>query len=458
MKTLNRPMFRYGGPIKQGVMNGIREPKKNGGSMSKQFNTGLVGDERYPKTDGREHHVAFLAPLLGYGAAALRAAPAVYRGIRAAKTFAPFSKNLGKMGRLKDTFLSSGKYRGMPVRGKTGPSNSLNPFGSPEKLGTAIRQNPFTALSALTIPNMALSAAPVIGKGVLGAGKMFIDAVLPGEQFRGGDKNTEAAVLEKLTTESIKEVLTPEEEKALAASKAATAEAAKIASASFAKAEKEKRIESYREIMDIKGMNRDATYKSLVDASKIIQEGGNLKEQLKSGKLISNLTSAASKRFDKVNQTEDAINSLILKGEIDKSINQGKDGSQLKAAKDFAAENNVSVTQAYKDLGFSKNKDISENIAIATKSIGGTSTTTESVDLGVRMTYPELGIPIVAQTDSELIELKKKNPLYKEASDAAIFEDIAVKAIKAGKELNDGVYIFGTSAFTLTDGKLKQLR
>ena len=31
--------------------------------LSKQFNTGLVGDERYPKTDGREHHVAFLAPI-----------------------------------------------------------------------------------------------------------------------------------------------------------------------------------------------------------------------------------------------------------------------------------------------------------------------------------------------------------------------------------------------------------
>ena len=33
MKTLNRPMFRYGGPIKEGVMHGIREPKRNGGSM-----------------------------------------------------------------------------------------------------------------------------------------------------------------------------------------------------------------------------------------------------------------------------------------------------------------------------------------------------------------------------------------------------------------------------------------
>ena len=63
MKPLNRPMFRYGGPIKEGIMDGIREPKKNGG-LSKQFNTGLVGDERYPKTDGREHHLAFIPPIM----------------------------------------------------------------------------------------------------------------------------------------------------------------------------------------------------------------------------------------------------------------------------------------------------------------------------------------------------------------------------------------------------------
>ncbi len=55
MRPLNRPMFRMGGPIKEGIMDGMREPLKNGG-LSKQFNTGLVGDERYPKTGGREHH------------------------------------------------------------------------------------------------------------------------------------------------------------------------------------------------------------------------------------------------------------------------------------------------------------------------------------------------------------------------------------------------------------------
>ena len=36
MKTLNRPMFRYGGPIKEGVMHGIREPRRDGGSMTQR--------------------------------------------------------------------------------------------------------------------------------------------------------------------------------------------------------------------------------------------------------------------------------------------------------------------------------------------------------------------------------------------------------------------------------------
>ena len=53
MKPLNRPMFRYGGPIKEGVMSGIREPKKNGGML-------LVGEhpKEFRDASGREKHVA----------------------------------------------------------------------------------------------------------------------------------------------------------------------------------------------------------------------------------------------------------------------------------------------------------------------------------------------------------------------------------------------------------------
>ena len=133
------------------------------------------------------------------------------------------------------------------------------------------------------------------------------------------------------------------------------------------------------------------------------------------------------KLFDKPKATKQAIDSLILKGEIEKDINKGKEGTQMKAAKDFAAAQGISVTEAYKSLGFSKNKDLSENIAIVNKSIGAQGMNTTAVVEGLRMTYPELGIPVVAQTDSELIDLKKKNELYKNASDAEIFEDLAVK-------------------------------
>ena len=465
MKTLNRPMFRYGGPIKEGVMNGIREPKKNGGKML------LVGQhpKEFRASDGREKHVV---PLVYYGGmAALRAlAP---RALAAgAKRFGKglmtspgagtgvFSKGLTKMQRLKN-LLPSQRFRqpatpsGQVIKGKYTPAplSIKESLRSPEIIGRAIRENPFTAFGvAGQVKNI-----PDIAGGIFDVGKSAVQGgtnYLLGTEFgKGDDKNAEGAVLEKLTTESIEEVLTPAEEKALSASKKATAEAAKIAAASFADAEKEKRIEGYRKIMDIEGMNKDAAYNSLIAASQAVLGEGDFKGSLKDGSLINKIIGTTSQAFDKPAKTKDAINSLILKGEIEKNINQGKEGSQMKAAKDFAAAQGISVTQAYKDLGFSKNKDLSENIAIVNKSIGAQGMNTTAVVEGLRMTYPELGIPVVAQTDSELIDLKKKNELYKNASDAEIFEDLAVK-----NEIGDGLYVLGTSVFSIKEGKLNQIR
>ena len=84
MRPLNRPMFRYGGPIKQGIMSGIREPKKNGGSMREKQGKYLVGDPIYPKTDGRAHHAIFggvgvAAALAAAGRAGMRYIPQLYR-------------------------------------------------------------------------------------------------------------------------------------------------------------------------------------------------------------------------------------------------------------------------------------------------------------------------------------------------------------------------------------------
>ena len=52
MRPLNRPMFRYGGPIKEGIMDGMREPKRNGGRML------LAGEhpQQFKDASGREQH------------------------------------------------------------------------------------------------------------------------------------------------------------------------------------------------------------------------------------------------------------------------------------------------------------------------------------------------------------------------------------------------------------------
>ena len=82
MRPLNRPMFRYGGPIKEGIMTGMKSKPA------------LVGDPVYPKgSDGRSQY--------GYGTAAAqffgRISPFlknVYQGIRTPTTFTPATEGI----------------------------------------------------------------------------------------------------------------------------------------------------------------------------------------------------------------------------------------------------------------------------------------------------------------------------------------------------------------------------
>ena len=81
MRTLNRPMFRYGGPIKEGVMSGIREPKRNGGSMGEPQAINTVGSPLSPmSSDGRANYAAPLIPIgMGIASGIARAAPLALR-------------------------------------------------------------------------------------------------------------------------------------------------------------------------------------------------------------------------------------------------------------------------------------------------------------------------------------------------------------------------------------------
>ena len=306
MKTLNRPMFRYGGPIKEGIMDGIRENKRQGGSMTQRVQ---------PSNDGsRPGYAGPLLYGLGVGAmaagrAAMKFIPSVYRGIKAGK----YVRGIKPTAKFRQPETPAGQV----ISGKYKPAalSTREILKSPEMYGRAIRENPGTAI---TLASLAGSGA---------------NKLLGSDKEGGGDGISK--INKKKRSIGMPENLTIVNGGQYEKEKQELSEAERIALENKVRREK---MEKFKEIMDIKGMSKNAAYKSLVDASKIIQEGGNLKEQLKSGSLIQKVTEAASKRFDKVNDTEAALRSLVVKGEIDNELNKEakalakrKDELQIKA-------------------------------------------------------------------------------------------------------------------------------
>ena len=336
MRPLNRPMFRYGGPIKEGVMTGMKSKPA------------LVGDPVYPKgPDGRSQY--------GYGTAAaalfntaratlgrgVSQTPGFFRnvmsGIKTPTTFTPATE--GIMSKLpvfmQKYMLPSSRFRSsgsmIPMGGKN-PGNLPVPYGSkvdatgklsylqalkdPKKLGMAIRENPALALST---PSLAYSTAEIGGPVVGSTLKGIANFLVPGTKFdpfgpdepkvTGGDTKLERT--NKITTvpnEGTGTVETPKTE----------AEKAKI---------NEDRInetrEKYYKLMGIDKMNKKAAYNSLIDASKIVsEEGGDLKGSIRSGNLQNRIISAISKNLDSSADLKKQINAAILKGEIEKDIKQ----------------------------------------------------------------------------------------------------------------------------------------
>ena len=396
MKTLNRPMFRYGGPIKEGVMNGIREPKRNGGSMANNEGprrAALVGNPIYPKVDGRTNHIAPLA----IGAAAMRFLPAAYRGFKASRAYKPFSQNLGFMGRLKDTLLPS---RG--IRAGMADPGAKQGFA----IGSLLRSNPGISLTA----------------GGYGVNKLLSGEPKkePGKPSLINQKKAKIGMPENLTIVDGGQFEKPAKE---------LTEAERIELENKARREK---MENYRKIMDIKGMSKNAAYKSLVDASKIIQEGGNLKKQLKSGSLIQKVTEAASKRFDKVSDTENALRSLVAKGEIDNEMNK-----ETKAL-DREYKEGVIAMNKKKMSGPTLQELLSDHRNKKGKNATGTTLAGYVIDKGGE---------VVDIVDSSLVDKHIKGG----GDTVSFMELIVAKNLEKGTEVTPGLYVVKDSLITVNE-------
>ena len=301
MKPLNRPMFKNGGPIKEGIMSGMKEPQA--------INT--VGSPLAPQdSSGRQ---GYAIPLIGAGlAAAARFLPAAYRGFRAARAYTPMSQNLGVSGRLKDIFMpKKGLGLGMPSAGE----------GAGFRVGSLLRSNPLS----LGLPAASLGIEGGT-KAISGLAKMtpdllksYANAVIPfADPFKTGPKELKETGGDK-KLEIVDNIKTVPNADTGADSKS-DAEKDKINEDRINETKKK-----YYKLMGIDKMNKNAAYDSLIDASKIIQEeGGDLKGSIKSGNLQNRIIQAISGNLDKSADLKKQIDAAVLKGEISKDIEKSK--------------------------------------------------------------------------------------------------------------------------------------
>ena len=326
-------MFRYGGPIKEGVMSGIREPKKHGGPAG----IGLVGDQRYPKTNGREHHAFFLAGaavpagLTALRVGAQRAIPKIANFFRTQVGTKSVPKQGPTLTLPGKTTYSKGYSGTVPGRTIT-PGTGEVPTYAPNFLG----RDPTVRLvggayKAVTNPAVT-GIAGKTARLVFSPTGLVAGAIYAGGKFFDSDGN---------------EIKNAEEKGLVAGDRVGTSgapgggdpgmylepQAKGGEGATLSKEElRKKNVERYRDIMDIKGMNKDAAYDSLIAASQAVnQAGGDLKGSIKDGSLINQIIQSTSKAFDKPKQTKDAIDTLILKGEIEKDIKASDPSAKLAA-------------------------------------------------------------------------------------------------------------------------------
>ena len=437
MKPLNRPMFRYGGPIKEGIMDGIKEPQA--------VNT--VGNNANRDASGREKHAFFVPALYGAGMAALRFLPAAYRGFKAARAYTPMSQKLGTFGRIKDIFTPRAGLAGKGAAvGKMGPEKLLKGQGAGFRTGSFFRQNPITSLSLLPQASVGAYKAGKAGvEAVPGIAKAYIDALVPGESIfreKDGSPKTDASGVSNIN--KVKAAIGMPENLTY---RPPTDASKKGGGAEMSPEERRaKRVERYRDIMDIKGMNKKAAYDSLIEASRLINESGDFKGDIKSGRLINQIIGATSKAFDKPAQTKDAIDTLILKGEIEKDIKASDPSSKI------ANELNLARIEKL-------NKELEGNTFAEAKAVmrkAGSKGQAEITDAAKSLEGVNYQGTIISKSDfKKVIEAAKNTAKEKGGtlSEEKVIEDFTTKFI-VDKNVPDGEYVVGDAIISIKDGQV----
>jgi hypothetical protein len=398
MRPLNRPMFKMGGPVKEGIMDGIREPEPRQG----YFLGGLTTALNVLRTAGQ----------------------AGLRGAQASRAYsAPFSQNLGFKKRAMDIFL--------PRKSLTAP---MAPTA--EKIGFGIgsfaRTNPVTtALLPSTVTEVASVGLPLAGS----AAKGFANLLVPGQRFDPFKPEKPEEIVKKSNVGQV-------------GKKGEDTKVEKTGTgANQFDDDGTKKSTSVDRLLKgvVTRAKRDAA------ANTAIKFGQQLRTGQASIKDPSSVIDVASGEFDKVSDIQSKVDLARIENELKKQQIKEQAIATDKYLRASAATGKPVDFVARKTLGIPTS--ISETVAIFEKAQPGVTKTNEGTQIVAKEWADTEGINFQGVLGGD-DDLKKANKIdeFKLNPESFILEKI--------EELdgNDGLYVFGTNVFEYNNGVVKKIK
>ena len=427
MRTFNRPMFKYGGPIKEGVMSGIREPHRNG----QRVGAGLVGDQRYPRTDGREHHWAFMPWLLGTGARLIGGQAIKKVGQQGVKKIIQGSTPANMRG-IFDVGSKKIVDKVVPAA-TTGWKNlgknwwSGDPTVKSAKWGWKTLTSPTANTWAQKAAKFAISPSSIIIGGVTWYN--WPDGTQrktppPGNMIGAGPLH---GATDMIPADAKIDKKSPEE-------LAAEAKAARTA-----------KLEKYLDTMGYDKAKKTAMGDALIDASAIVQDATSEAGSLKKadwGKMINKAIQTTSKRLDKPEQIREAVGLMMTKADIEKDMNAEENA----LAKLLTTKRIQALDKDLKGNSFAQNKILTSKTMQGQDAIDTAAQTTTDVDFR--------GNIINASDFNKLLKDMKKDSGLDDKTLIITYTEDFIK----DRNVPDGDYTVGDNLVTIKESKVIKVR
>ena len=435
MRPLNRPMFKMGGPVKEGIMEGIREPEPRQGYFVGGAASTLLSR---------------LAPFL-----TKQGVRSIGTGLATKpSTFQPATTGImSKLPNFVQRMLPTGRFRqttNVPGQGNVlteaqikagmigtpGTLSRTQALLDPKRLGMAIRENPFTALSTPSLATSAFNIGVPVAQETL---KGFANFLVPGERFDPFKPEKPEAIVKESNVGKVgkkgSDAVTPKD---------------KDATNQF-NDDGTKKDTSVERLL--KGVVTRARRDAGADTA--IEAGRQLRTGEMSIKDPTGVIDIASEKFDKVSDLQSKVDLARIENELKKQQIKEQALATDKYIRASAATGKPVDFVARKTLGIPTS--ISETVAIFEKAQPGVTKTNEGTQIVAQEWANTEGINFQGSLGGD-DDLKKANKIeeFKLNPEDFILEKIG--ELDGGLGGADGLYVFGTNVFEFKNGVVKKIK